>query len=158
MDLDVKLPKKSAWRGRIPQLWNFFCPNCKQHRQSALPRNPMNSRALLQVGLATAFFMLMTWHWFHIKGAVAFVPIWAIYEAVYRVRVRARLSCPHCGFDPFLYVRNTQLARKEIENYWRKKFKEKGVAYPGDPVAESTKGHAAENLSESSPSLTESNQ
>ena len=54
------------------------------------------------------------------------------FEGYYRSRVRIALSCPHCGFDPYLYLTDVKRARQEIEAYWRKKFAEKGIPYPGD--------------------------
>jgi hypothetical protein len=67
---------------------------------------------------------------------VFFIPLWTAFEVVYRIRARGVLSCELCGFDPYLFLTNENLARKEIESHWRKKFQEHGIPYPSDPVPE----------------------
>lgn len=61
---------------------------------------------------------------------VSFFPFWILFEFFYRARTRVALSCPHCGFDPYLYLADAQWARDEMETYWRKKFEEKGTPFP----------------------------
>lgn len=98
---------------------------------------PWRMTNVLRVALTSLAFTLATWPWFEWKGIVSFVPFWGIFEFAYRTRVRASLACPYCGFDPFLYMIDVKKARLEIETYWRKKFEEKGLAYPGDPEPDS---------------------
>lgn len=117
------------WKDRAPTSWSFFCPLCRTTRTLASqPR--LVPRHLLQVALTTIIFMLATWSWFEWKGIVAFVPFWAVFELVFRSRQRIALKCPHCGFDPYLYLVDIQQAREQIENHWRKKFSEKGIPFP----------------------------
>jgi hypothetical protein len=97
----------------------------------------------VQVGLTAIFFMLVAWPIFNWKGIVSFLPIWLVFETVYRMKTRSALLCPHCGFDPILYLSDAPKARAEITAHWRKKFAEKGIPFPGDPLPES-----AENGSE----------
>ena len=40
------------------------------------------------------------------------------------------LACPHCGFDPYLYLADVKLARQEIEEHWKRKFAEHGIPFP----------------------------
>lgn len=95
-----------------------------------------------QIGLLSAVFTLAAWPIFEWKGLVAFVPFWAFFEVVYRIRLRAVLTCPHCGFDPVLYMRDVKAARAEIEKFWRAKFAEKGMPWPGE-TAETKPGEGA---------------
>lgn len=129
MDLQ-KTFKKSLWKNPATNKWTYFCPLCKSER--ALPHgpNPSTPRAFAQVGITTAFFILVTFHWFGWKGAVAFVPFWLIYETLFRTRVRAKLHCDQCGFDPFLAIQDVKRAKAEVETHWRKKFEEKGLPWP----------------------------
>jgi hypothetical protein len=85
---------------------------------------------MAQVGLTSIIFMLATWSWFEWKGIVSFLPLWTLFEVIYRARVRAALACGHCGFDPYLYLIDVPRAREVVENHWRKKFAEKGIPYP----------------------------
>lgn len=131
MDLE-SLPKKSIWKESRARATHFYCPNCRVRRVMKAPLNPGTIAHYLQIGLTSVVFTLLTWPLFGVKGAVSFVPIWALFEAVYRVKNRATLACTECGFDPFLYKIDVDRARKTIEDHWRKKFEEKGLPFP-DP-------------------------
>jgi hypothetical protein len=41
---------------------------------------------------------------------------------VFRFQKRQQVICGHCGFDPVLYRRNRDLARKKVEEFWAKKL------------------------------------
>ncbi len=113
--------------------WTFFCPLCESRR--ALSHGPQagTARHFFQVGLTTAVVMLAFWPLAGWKGAIVFVPIWGIFETVYRLRTRADLVCDSCGFDPTLYLADTGRARAEVEQFWRKRFADRGLPFPGDP-------------------------
>ena len=120
---------KTFWRENRSDVWSFFCPQCKIPRR--VPYRPKPSvKHYAQVALTSVVFMLLTWNWFFWKGLVVFVPFWIIFEAVYRGRMRAALSCENCGFDPVLYLVDTKRARVEIQDHWKKKFEDRGIAYP----------------------------
>jgi hypothetical protein len=80
--------------------------------------------------ISTAFFMLLAWPWLSWKGVVAFVPFWAIFEAIYRMKMRDALVCDECGFDPVLFLVNNKKAVKAVETHWRKRFEQMGLPYP----------------------------
>ncbi len=82
--------------------------------------------------------MALLWPWFGIKGIVIFLPLWLGFESFYRTRVRAAAACDQCGFDPYLYAQDVDLAKREMQAHWRRKFAEKGIPYPGDPVVAPT--------------------
>ncbi len=112
------------------QVWSFFCPLCAVSRRitgSAQPGQPMH---YVQVGLCALMFTLATFKWFQFKGMVSFLPMWIIFEVAYRTRVRARVRCPDCGFDPVLCLSDVDRARKEVEDHWKRKFAEKGIPFP----------------------------
>lgn len=137
----------SLWKNRDRDIWAFYCPQCKTQRKVPGRPNPATIKHLLQIGLTSVVFTLATWPVFGLKGLVSFIPIWAAFETLYRTRFRAHVSCPHCGFDPFLYLSNIKRARGEIEDYWRKKFEEKGIAYPEKASPEAARGKMQANAS-----------
>lgn len=61
---------------------------------------------------------------------MAFVPFWAIFEAIYRMRMRDALVCDECGFDPVLFLVDNKKAAKAVEAHWRKRFEQRGLPYP----------------------------
>jgi hypothetical protein len=128
---------RSYYQGHMvrgTKLWYFLCPLCTTQRRVAYAPRP-TPRHFFQLGLTAAFFTLVTWHWFSWKGMVSFLPLWTVFEMVYRAKVRAALYCEQCGFDPILYLVDVKRARGEVETFWRKRFEEKGVPYPDRPVA-----------------------
>ncbi|MCM2324349.1 MAG: hypothetical protein NDJ90_13915 [Oligoflexia bacterium] len=120
---------KSIWKAKGDRGWSFYCPLCRATRKIACQPKPTH-RHYLQVGLTSLVVMLALWPWISWKGIVSFLPLWIGFELVYRSRVRVALNCPHCGFDPYLYLVDARKAREEIEAHWRKKFAEKGVPFP----------------------------
>ena len=117
------------WRERSQPSWSFFCPLCRDNRKVSIQAR-MTFRHVAQLGLTSIVFSLATWNWLGWRGLISFVPFWTLFEIVYRIKRRAALYCPNCGFDPYLYLTDPQRAREEIENHWRKKFAEKGVPFP----------------------------
>ncbi len=121
---------KSLWKAdRRDQGWGFICPLCRLERK--VPTHPTpQPRHFAQILLTSAFFTLLTWTLFEWKGLVSFIPFWCIFEVIYRTRARASIYCKNCGFDPYLFLRDSDLAKKEVETHWRKKFEQKGIPYP----------------------------
>lgn len=110
-------------------VWSFYCPLCRATRKVARHPRPQPIH-FAQVALTSVVLMIAAWPWFSWKGIIGFLPLWISFELIYRSRVRVALNCPHCGFDPYLYLVDIKRARDEIETHWRKIFAEKGVPFP----------------------------
>ncbi len=119
----------SYWQDRSASYWNFFCPLCTMPRRLTICPH-VKKKHFFQVVLTACVFTWMTWPWMHWKGLVVVVPFWTVFEIIYRWRVRVRLPCPQCGFDPYLLLINLQWAQREVETHWKQKFIEKGIPYP----------------------------
>lgn len=133
-DFFEKKKPKSLYRDRSGQIWSFYCPLCQVSRKLPIRPRPGSARQIAQVGIASAFTTLVFWPLFHFKGLFSFFLLWTAFEIGYRLYVRGRLGCPHCGFDPYLYMDDEVRAKTEIETHWRKKYADKGIPYPGDPL------------------------
>jgi hypothetical protein len=120
---------KSLWKNRYRYQFNFYCPLCRIPRRIGRRPKPVLSH-FLQVGLTAAFFTLLTWEWFAFKGLVSFLPLWIIFETIYRSQMRAALKCKTCGFDPNLYLVDVRKAKADVEKYWEMKLVEKGIYHP----------------------------
>ena len=140
-----KTTRKSLWKERHSVVWSFFCPLCRSSRRVGYQPRP-SSRHFAQIGLTAAVFTCLSWPWFGIKGLVSFLPLWTVFEVIYRTRVRRALCCPHCGFDPYLYLIDRGRAKGEVEVYWRKKFEEKGIPYPEKIDHTTSQGRASRPL------------
>lgn len=121
-----KLPKNGLKLDleRKSRSWMFYCPLCAVSRRLSSSPQPGRPMHYVQVGLCSVVFTLATYSWFQWKGLVSFVPMWMVFEAVYRARVRGKLRCSECGFDPLLCLSDTGRARKEVEQHWQKKLAE----------------------------------
>ena len=122
---------RTLWRERHGKIWTFYCPQCRAARRTPTHPDPARMANFARIGLCALVFMIATWNWFAWKGVVSFVPFWAAFEIFHRSRMRGMLACPHCGFDPYLYLIDVKLARQEMEHHWKKKFAEHGIEYPG---------------------------
>jgi predicted RNA-binding Zn-ribbon protein involved in translation (DUF1610 family) len=122
--IEKKTPKieftNPHWAQKGHKHWQFYCPFCGVSRRLKMRPKP-ESRHFFQVGLTAAFLTALGWPWFGIKGLVVFLPIWIVFEVLYRLRVRAELSCQNCGFDPILYLADLPMARREMQAFWSKK-------------------------------------
>ena len=122
--------KKSMWQGGPSQLWSFICPLCRANRKVPFQPKLGGKWRVFQIALTALMFMVLTWRWFSWRGIASFVPLWTVFEVVYRLRMRAALGCDQCGFDPYLFAVDPERARQEIDAHWRRKFAEKGIPYP----------------------------
>ncbi len=129
----VDFPGKTFWKGKSKDLWEFFCPFCKLKRRLPYRPQPGGFRQISQVVLTTALVTLASWPWFDWKGVVSFVPLWGVFEIIYRSRLRTALVCQNCGFDPYLYLTDVKKARTELEKTVRARYAEKGVPFPVKP-------------------------
>jgi hypothetical protein len=121
---------KPLWRNRNSRAFAFFCPNCRAQRRVKTHPSPSRVENYFRIGLLTVVFTLAGWSYFGAKGLVSFVPFWAIFEVVFRSRMRVALLCPYCGFDPFLYLYDVDQARAGVMAHWQKVCAEKGIPYP----------------------------
>ena len=114
--------KNETWKASVGAVsaWRYYCPFCGVSR--ALKSSPSPQlRHLGQVLLTTGVFTTLLWPFFGLKGIFLLLPFWVIFELGYRLRIRAELSCKHCGFDPTLYLSDAQRARREMAQFWEKK-------------------------------------
>ncbi|MEK6704406.1 MAG: hypothetical protein AABZ06_01320 [Bdellovibrionota bacterium] len=118
------IPAKSVWRGQDGKQFSFFCPLCKSRRKVdvCFAPNPVNFKLFWQAALCGIVFSLITWSRFSWKGIVSILPFLAGAEFIYRIRRRRVLVCPSCGFDPYLYLVDAKLARKEIEDHTKRQL------------------------------------
>ncbi len=139
---------QAVWKPVPRKMSEFYCPNCRTHRKVAGQLSPYTGMNVLRVALATGMFTIAMYSWLEWKGVVAFLPIWIVFETVHRLKFRSALGCPHCGFDACLYMSDAKRARQEVEDYWRRVFRQKGVPFPGDPLPEATAEDSASDLAD----------
>lgn len=105
---------------RSSQCFSFFCALCSQPRKISMKPTPYQPIYFFRVGVATAFFTLVFWNFFGWKGIAVLFPFWVIFEWIYRTKLRQQMECPHCGFDPYLYQANRELANAKVKAHFAK--------------------------------------
>ena len=120
---------KTLWEPRYKEIFEFYCPVCSTPKRLPFKPRPQ-PRHYLQIALTSLMVTLATWPIFGAKGFVCFIPLWATFETVYRLRVRKRMQCGSCAFDPYLYLVDVQKARAQVDAHWRKVFADKGIPFP----------------------------
>lgn len=51
------------------------------------------------------------------RGVFVFLVILAVSEIFLRLRWRMQIVCPHCGFDPVLYLKNPEQAATHVRGF-----------------------------------------
>ncbi len=64
---------------------------------------------------------VLLWQWTGPKGFFLAIPFWAAFEVVYRLKARQSIQCRKCGFDPFLFKFDKNLAKKKVEEHFKAK-------------------------------------
>jgi rubredoxin len=108
------------------EFWEFYCPVCKIERRSFYWPSPRRKHYFALFILA--FFMTSLVGFFFgpssaAKSIFLILPIWALFEFFYRAKARQSLICPSCGFDPYLYKYDVQLAREKVKQFFDAKEK-----------------------------------
>lgn len=91
------------------------------------------TRHFVQIALLSLVVTIAAWKWLEWKGVVSFVPLWMLFEISHRLRARAQLACTQCGFDPYLFLIDSDRAKTAIREFWKKKTPEVPPPLDGPP-------------------------
>lgn len=69
------------------------------------------------MALLSLSFTWFIWQTFHLMMYVLFFAGLIVAEVFVQMRWRLSLPCPHCGFDPVLYIKNPELAADRVKNF-----------------------------------------
>ena len=95
----------TVWKKIEAANFRFFCVGCNRERTLLPPAKVGSPRFFGHILLTTAFCTVLAWPWLGFKGAAFFViPVGLVFEAVFRLKMRASLRCPDCGFDRIFYL------------------------------------------------------
>lgn len=83
----------------------IYCAFCKIPRKAYLKKHVSLINFVLSL-LVSVLLMFLFWGEVEPKAAVFFVFLLATSEIFIQIRWRLSVKCPHCGFDPVLYLRD----------------------------------------------------
>ncbi|MEZ4872320.1 MAG: hypothetical protein R2827_08755 [Bdellovibrionales bacterium] len=92
-----------------------YCAFCKHERRVYTKKHISFVNFLLSI-LASATLMFAIWQSFDARVVILFALSLIVAEIFITIRWRVTLPCPHCGFDPILYVRDPKKACEKVNN------------------------------------------
>ncbi len=116
---------KTLWQAR--KLWRFLCPLCGTERRLPWRPQPGGVRHAAQVGLSAAMLAFLFWPLMRWKGLFFFVPLWTLFEIIYRMRMRVFMRCDKCAFDTFLYITDKEKALGEVKKHFHALYVSQGL-------------------------------
>lgn len=99
---------------------NAYCAFCKSPRK-VYTKKHINFFDIISSAVLAAAIMYLLWHGFDAKVVMIFAFIVGVSDLFIQLRWRASISCPYCGFDPVLYIRNSDMAVQKVKAFLEKK-------------------------------------
>lgn len=91
-----------------------YCAFCRIERRVCTKRH-INWTNILLAALVSLGIMMIFWQQFDFRVEIIFVLCLAISEVFIQVRWRLNIVCPHCGFDPVLYIKDHEKAAAKVK-------------------------------------------
>lgn len=94
----------------------FYCAFCKSPRPGVADRG-LRLQTILSALLLSALLSFLFWDELDPRALPIFIVLVMCLEFASQIHWKARIICPHCGFDPVLYVKNQGLAAEKVKDY-----------------------------------------
>ncbi len=91
-----------------------FCAFCKSERMVYTKRR-INFINILAAAVVSVLTMAVIWQSFDPKVMLFFVFYLALAEAFVQIRWRLNIVCKYCGFDPVLYLKDSDRAALNVK-------------------------------------------
>lgn len=107
-----------TYKHKDPKM-EFFCPLCGSKRAfHSTPR--LSIKNYLQLTLCSLLTGSALYTVMGPRSFFVFFIFWAIFEAGIRMNFRKEIPCPHCGFDASWYKKDVKIARRLVDEFWKK--------------------------------------
>ncbi|MBX9767068.1 MAG: hypothetical protein K2X47_07350 [Bdellovibrionales bacterium] len=94
----------------------FFCAFCKSPRPGAV-ENGIRWNSILSAILFSVFLSFLIWEELDPRALPLFIVLVMALEFASQIHWKSKIICPHCGFDPVLYVKNQGLAAEKVKEH-----------------------------------------
>lgn len=91
-----------------------YCAFCRTPRR-VYRKKSISLLNIFEALLASLAVMYMIWQKLDPRFVLFFVLFMVVGEMFVRIRWRTSMLCPHCGFDPVLYVKDPQEASRKVK-------------------------------------------
>lgn len=110
-----------------------YCAFCKNARR-VYRKKHIDWTNVLGSFATSLFLMFALWQRFEPEILTVFVILVALSEILVQLRWRLSLPCPHCGFDPLLYIRRPEEAAHRVVSFIEKQRVAPEFWLKGDPL------------------------
>lgn len=93
---------------------NCFCAFCKVPR-TIYRKKALNGVNYIQALSLSSILSFIFWGKLDPKALIFFVMTLMFTEIGILIRRRAAAACPHCGFDPYLYLKDQNAACEKVK-------------------------------------------
>ncbi len=91
-----------------------YCAFCRNPR-TIYRKSGSSGVNVLQAGGVSLLCTFLFWEKLDPRALLIFVVCLMILEVVIHFRTRSEIACPHCGFDPVLYLKNKDAACAKVK-------------------------------------------
>lgn len=110
----------------------IYCAFCRIER-NAYTKRSINFKNILLVLLASCLLMVVFWQSFDPKVFILFSVFLFLSEVFIQIRWRLSVTCPYCGFDPVVYVKDKEKASQKVKLQLKRIKEEKDILMPKNP-------------------------
>jgi hypothetical protein len=93
-----------------------FCAFCR-HQRLVYRKKSLSAFDIAMVAFLSLLTVLVLFHQMDPRAFVFFAFYMAIGELFVQVRWKLKIVCPHCGFDPSLYLRSQPAALEKVKKH-----------------------------------------
>jgi hypothetical protein len=105
---------------------NTYCAFCRSERK-VYTKKGISLINIFAAAVTATTIMLALWQDFNVRVIVIFVMVLALTEVLIQMRWRMSLVCPHCGFDPILYINDRKQACEKVKVHLDNRMKKPSI-------------------------------
>lgn len=98
----------------------FYCAFCRSPRPR-LAAKGIRWNFIVAALLLSVFVSFVIWEALDPRSFVIFVLVVMVLEFAGQIHWKLQVICPHCGFDPVLYLKNRGLAAERVKDFLEKR-------------------------------------
>ncbi len=110
-----------------------FCAFCREPRRVYAKKHITFSNLVLSA-ITSLLVMLILWQDFDPKVLFIFVLCLMVAETFVQLRWRLTLACPHCQFDPVLYMKSPVRAAARVSEFYELRKQDSGFYLSSNPL------------------------
>lgn len=110
-----------------------YCAFCKEPRRVYTKRHMTVSNVFLSL-VTSGLVMLILWQQPDPRVFLVFVVCLAISEIFIQIRWRVSIACPHCGFNPVVYMKDPEKAAARVSEYFEIKKQDPAFFLSRNPL------------------------